>query len=224
MKDVLVFTPVLRLEPETIRAIFALEWDGPISYLFQRDNPVSCEDPREQAIKNHLHQYQRGREAFLAGPYQSILIIESDIIPPRDTIKRLSELDVDLAYGCYVFQGSPVVNVFERYYADRPDYLKRPRARNIGQSLTVRGLWEESLTRGVVECSGGGLGCILIKRHVLKAVDFRIDWPTSKAHCDSYFTIDCYQSDYTMKADTRVICGHKTKEGITKWPEVINVS
>lgn len=193
-----------------------MEWDGPITYLFQRDNPVRSDNEREQSVKNHFHQYQKGRQVFLDGPYQSMLIIESDIIPPIDTLTRLDALNVDLAYGCYVFQENPVVNVFERYYADLPGH---PRARNVGQSLSVRGKWEESLTAGIVACSGGGLGCVLIKRHVLEAVDFRIGWPESKAHCDSYFTIDVYESDYTMKADTRVICGHKSKEGVISWPE-----
>jgi hypothetical protein len=217
MCDVLVFTPVLRLEPETIKAIFGLEWGGALSVLFQRDNPVTCEDPREQAVRNHYHQYKRGRSAFLAGSYDAMLVIESDIVPPKDTLTRLFSLQADLAYGCYYFQKNDVVNVFERYQVSPG----QPPARNIGESLSVRGLWPGAVAQGVIECSGGGLGCVLIQRHVLEAISFRIGWPESKAHCDSYFTIDVYKAGYSMKADTGVLCGHKTEEGVIKTPEAV---
>lgn len=214
MRDILVFTPVYRLEPETVQSIFSLEWDGPLTLLLQRDNPIDLEkseDVRQDGVANHLHQYQRGRELFLRGPYEAMLVIESDIIPPRDTLKRLAALEVDVAYGVYLFRASPVVNVFERY--------KIPDARNIGESLTVRGLWEEAKQMGVVECSGAGFGCILIRRHVLEEVPFRVEKDGVRgAHCDSYWTRDVYQRGYSMKADTQVICGHKTPEGEILWP------
>ena len=223
MFDLLVFTPVLRLEPETVHSIFSLEWDGPISFLLQRDNPVRCDDPREQGVKNHLHQYRRGRKAFLDGNYEGMLVIESDIIPPKDTLTRLAALDVDLAYGCYTFQVSPVVNVALRYGSPPGNIgMVKPapyKARNVGESLSTRpGLWDAAIEQGVVDCSGAGLGCVLIKRRVLQEIDFRIGWPESKAHCDSYFTIDAYKADFTMKADTAVFCGHKTVDGNIKYP------
>lgn len=214
MRDVMVFTPVYRLEPETVESIFLLEWDGPLTLLLQRDNPIDLEkseDARQDGVWNHLHQYQRGRELFLAGPYEAMLVIESDIIPPRDTLKRLAALEADVAYGVYLYRASPVVNVYERY--------KTPDARNVGESLTVRGLWEEAKRMGVVECSGAGFGCILIRRRVLEEVPFRVENPGQRgAHCDTYWTQDVFRGGYSMKADTRVICGHKTPEGLIVWP------
>lgn len=210
IRDVLAFTPVYRLEPETVQALFALEWGGPLSFLLQRDNPGP------NGIVNHLHQYTRGREVFLLGPYDAMLIVESDIIPPPDALTRLAALDCDVAYGVYVFRSkvSPVVNVFERY----PDNNGRP-ARNAGESLTVRGLWRQAQRRGVVPCSGGGLGIILVKRHVLKAVPFALpDDGDPRTFCDTPWTQAVYQAGYTMRADTRVICGHKDTDGEVLWP------
>lgn len=211
MIDILVFIPVLRLEPETIKGIFQLEWGGSISILFQQDNPHK-NDGRQAGILNHLHQYQRGRQLFLSGPFDAMLVIESDIIPPPDTLQRLADLDCDVAYGCYRFQASPVVNVFEKYYAGT-----NKKARNIGESLTVRGLWQAAVDQGVIECSGAGLGCVLIRRHVLEKIPFRIE--PGGAHCDSYFTVDVYQAGYSMLADTAVICGHKTAAGEVVYPD-----
>ena len=213
IKDVMVFCPVYRLEPETVEAIFALEWDGPITYHFQRDNPIvdmEVGNERYRGVQNHLHQYQRGRDMFLRGDYDAMLVIESDIIPPPDTLTRLAEIDCDLAYGAYVFRQSPVVNIMERYQEG---------ALNVGESLTVRHKWEWAKAQGVVDCSGAGLGCVLIKRHVLEAVQFRTSsLPTARVHCDSWFTTDVYEKGYTMKADCNVLCGHKDEDGTIIWP------
>ncbi|MFW6069661.1 MAG: hypothetical protein ACOC9X_01335 [bacterium] len=213
--DVLVFCPIYRLEPETVEAIFALEWDGPISYLFQRDNPAPVVS-RSDGVANHLHQYRRGREVFLDGRYDAMLVIESDIIPPPYALRRLAVLDCDLAYGCYVFRrGDPVVNLTEDYGQGQ-----RQRACNVGESLTVRGLWPWALRQGVVEVSGSGLGCVLIRRHVLEAIEFRALNPALKPriHCDTWFTAAAYRAGYSMKADTSVLCGHKTPAGNVLWP------
>jgi hypothetical protein len=212
LKDVLVFTPVLRLEAETVEAIFALEWDGAISYLFQRDNPIGEQRDRlKRGVMNHLHQYQRGREAFLAGRYEAMLVIESDIIPPRDALKRLDALGADVAYGVYLFRASPVVNVYRRYYP-------WPRtSRNVGEPLSGA-LWEQAKRQGVVECSGGGFGCVLIQRKVLEAVPFRVEWPQNGAHCDTWWTNDVHAQGFRMMADVRVVCGHKDVDGSVAWP------
>lgn len=214
--DVLVFTPVLRLEPETVEAIFALRWEGAISYLFQRDNPF-CDRTRSAGVLNHLHQYQRGREVFLKGSYDAMLVVESDIIPPPEALERLAALDADVAYGAYVFRRTPVVNVFERY---APAADGTP-ARNVGESLQVnpRKL-RAALRAGVVECSGAGLGCVLIKRRVLEAIEFRTLSPAMnpQVHCDSWFTEDVYRAGYRMMADLHVVCGHKDEDGTILWP------
>jgi hypothetical protein len=196
--DVLVFVPVLRLQPETVMRIFELEHDGPMSIMLQRDNPTG------NGHDDHYHQYVRGRELFLNGRFDAMLVVENDILPPADALTRLQAVDADVAYGCYMFR-SGVVNVLERY--------KQP-ARNMGESLTVRGLWQAAKKQGVIECSGAGLGCTLIKRHVLEAVPFS---PPSPAHCDWKWTEDVYRAGYSMVADTMVLCGHQLEEGVL-WP------
>jgi hypothetical protein len=204
MRDVLIFTPVLRLEAETVRALMRLEWEGPLSLLLQQDNPSG------NRVQDHLHQYQRGREAFLNGSYEAMLVVESDIVPPPDALQRLAALDCDIAYGCTVFRAkgsTHVVNILERY----PGH-----ARNTGESLTVRGLWQEALRRGAIECSGSGLACVLIQRRVLEAIEFRSE---EGMYCDVAWTEDVYRAGFSMKADARVLCGHVDAEGAVLWPE-----
>ncbi len=203
MRDVLVFTPVHRLEPEMVLAVMNLEWEGSISLLLQRDNPTG--DGR----LDNLHQCQRAREYFLRGDYDAMLIIESDIIPPPDTLTRLAALDADCAYGVYRFRVSNVINVFERYPGN---------SRNTGESLSI---WPKKLERavqeGIIDCSGAGLGVVLIKRRVLEAIDFRIE---ETAHADTYFNRDVMHNGFTQRADMGLICGHKNETGEILWPSM----
>jgi hypothetical protein len=222
--DVLVFTPVLRIEPETVQAITSLEWDGPISFLLQRDNPfftrkgirdrveAQGEAEIDEAHANVLHQYQRGRETFLAGRYDAMLIIEHDIIPPADTLTKLAALEADLAYGVYMFRGKmPVVNVMNRYYP-------WPQAsRNVGESLSLHPeLWEKALSEGQTECSGAGLGCVLIQRKVLEEMPF--EPPEDRGYFDNEWLYKVHRAGYKMMADMSVICGHKSADGQVLWP------
>lgn len=215
IRDVLVFVPVYRLEPETVQAVFALEWGGPLSWLFQRDNPLTeadYDDERVRGVLNHVHQYKRGRETFLQGRYDAMLVIESDIIPPPDTLTRLAALDADVAYGAYMFRRSRQINLYHHYGEG---------ARNPGEPLTVMpGGWEQAKRQGVVRVSGAGLGCVLIKRRVLEAIDFRTLSPemSPRVHCDSWFTTDVYAAGFQQWADVRVACGHKDTDGTILWP------
>lgn len=204
MRDVLIFTPLLRLEAATVQALLSLEWEGALSLLLQRDNPLG------DRVSDHLHQYRRGRELFLSGPYEAMLVVESDVVPPANTLRELAALECDVAYGCTVFRNKghqSVVNILERYPGQ---------ARNIGESLSLRGLWQAALRQGVIECSGAGLACVLIRRHVLDAIDFRVQGGT---YCDNAWTRDVFEAGYSMKACTRVLCDHIDEDGTVLRPE-----
>lgn len=203
IKRVQVFTPIYRLEPETVKAVLALEWDEPITWIFQRDNPTL--DGR----LNILHQYQRARGRFLASSEDALLIIESDIIPPADALQKLAGLDADVAYGAYRFRTSSVVNIFEKYPGN---------PRNEGESLSIHPLKLAHARRaGKIPCTGGGLGCILIKRHVLQKIQFRLEGKQG-AHCDTWFNRDVLHNGFTQMADMSVVCGHKNEKGEVLWP------
>jgi hypothetical protein len=215
VRDILIFTPVLRLEPATVGALMALEWGGPLTLVLQRDNPATGDDARAVGIVNHLHQYQRGRDLFLGGGYDALLVVESDIIPPPDALRRLAALaeqGAEVSYGAYLFRGNgrPMVNVLERY-GGWP-----AQARNVGEPLNGRGLWRAAVRQGVIDCSGSGLGCTLIRRHVLEAVPFTA--PEGPGHFDTYWTNAVYQAGYRMMADLAVQCGHVDPDRGVLWP------
>ena len=218
IKDIMVFTPVYRLEPETVEAVLALEWDGAITWVFQRDNPqeiigdlARSGDARKAGILNHLHQYKRGRETFLQGRYDAMLIVESDMIPPRDALTRLAAVPADVIYGVYRFRASDVINIFELYPGT---------PRNIVESLSIHPhLLKRAVKLGVYPCSGAGFGCTLIRRRVLERLELRIDERNS-AHCDTYFSTDVLRAGFRQAAEMRVVCGHKNTNGEVLWPRL----
>lgn len=204
--DVLVFTPVLRLEPETVRSLFAQTFEGAISFLMQQDNPSG------NPYADHLHQYQRGRDVFMAGSYDAMLVIESDIILPENALQRLAAVDCDVAYGCYVYRDGQVVNLLERY-KPWPDQVGNP-----GESLSIRHLWHAAQAKGVIDCSGSGLGCVLIKRKVIEAVPF----DATMTHGGTQFfdfpwTCAVFEAGFRMMADCDVQCGHIDRDGTELW-------
>ena len=212
VEDILVFVPIWRLEPETIEAVHKLEWEGPLSLLLQNDNPhPEMRDKLKRKVLNHYHQYTRAREVFLARRYDAMMVIESDIIPPPDAIQKLAALDIDVAYGVYRFRLANVVNIFE-LYPGKP--------KNVGESISLRpGRLEAAVEAGITKCSGAGFGCTMIQRHVLEAIEFRIEWPRNGGFCDTPFTNDVHRHGFGQMADMSVICGHKDEQGRILWPE-----
>ena len=152
----------------------------------------------------------------MAGRYDAMMIIESDIIPPKDAMTKLARMDTDLAYGVYRFRLSNVVNIFEMYPG---------RPRNVGESLSIRpGKLAAAVGAGITKCSGAGFGCLMIKRHVLEQIEFRVEWPKNGGHCDSPFTRDAMRMGFEQMADMSVICGHKDEQGQILWPEYPQLS
>lgn len=202
---VLLFCPTYRLEPETLQAIMAQDVEGGIDFLFTRDNPY---DGSDDGKANILHNYKKGRAAFLAGGYEYLFVVESDIIPPRDALQSLMALNADVAYGLYLFRRHAP------YHCNVTRYAKSP-APDQPLSMFPKA-YTKAWKEGVIRCSGSGLGCVLIKRHVLEKIDFH--QRNNRVHCDTFFTEDVWQAGYDMKADMRVVCGHKHPDGTIWWP------
>lgn len=163
-----------------------------LDYFFTYDNPYPAAD---NGRANILHSYTKGRQHFLCGGYDDMLIIEHDIIPPPDALIKLQSLQCDVAYGLYCFRRDPThpVNVYRHTTGRYPD-----------QSLSFFKEAYAEAWGNRVPCSGGGLGCVLVQRHVLESVVFR----GGNAWVDSYFTEDVCVAGYSMKADMTVKCGH----------------
>ena len=200
---VLLVCPTLRLEERTVRAITHLQWTAPIDFYFTRDNPYSQDVQR--GYYNIWHNMTKARQTFLNGNYDAMLVIESDILPPPETLIKLACVDADVSGGLYVMRhGTPVPNAFVYVPAqDDPGtfYSREELAASWG---------------GVIRANGVCLGCALIRRHVLEQITFRMH-----AHCapDWTFMTDCNHAGFVTACDTSVQCGHIRPDGVALWPD-----
>lgn len=206
---VLVFTPMNPSWPHlygrTVESIYSLKWDEPLDYLSMRGD-IDVENQFERVT----WKYQQGRKAFLRGDYDAMLTVEADMVIPPDTLERLVATDADVAYGLYVLRrGMPRWCAFTE--------VKLGEGKSLSEDPDLaRQSWNK-----VIPVQGVGMGCTLIRRHVLEEIDFRRE-PYEEAPCnDWYFSIDCQEKGYIQKCDLGVICGHIAAKPSPRilWPD-----
>jgi len=184
---------------------YAMDWDGRTDY-FQ----MIGGDHDELPYDNILRKYSDARRAMLCGDYDALMTIESDMIVPRDALKRLVAMDTDVAYGLYVWRlGYPWWNAYTQLSAEK------------GMTLSVQPELAKKLWGQVIEVKGVGNGCTLIRRHVMEALEFK--WSLGEfGCCDWHLAMDCQELGFIQKCDLGLICGHIAENPIHRiiWPDV----
>lgn len=69
----------------------------------------------------------------------------------------------------------------------------------------------------VAETKGVGMGCTLIHRNVLEAIEFR-NAPNDEVADDWLFSLDCVEHGFKQMHDFGVVCGHIMPDGNVVWP------
>lgn len=221
MNTTLLFCPVYEMrpgvwiEPRTQQCIEAIAACGGVDVVYQDDNPHTHTDKTVRGIYNHLHQFQVARRRFLAGTWTWLLVIEHDMIVPAGILEMLQACDADIAYAPYMWRhGRPQLNLFHRW--DR-------QARNPGPPLDQRRREYRAALRmkpkdgyRIVDVSGAGFGCILVRRRVIEAIDYRLG--PQNVHCDTWWTRDVYRAGFSQRANLDAICGHICPDGAVLWP------
>lgn len=197
---VLCFTPQSRqydrVYDRAIESILALEWDGGIDWLFQ----AVGDQPGVHRYDNITAKYRRARGVLLEGDYDALLTVEDDVIVPPDALVKLAALEKPVAYGVICWRHEPyrwsAVTELEGYdhHVSLDEY-----------PALARDAWGE-----VIEIKGCGLFCTLIRREVLKAIDFRRDGPHC---CDWDFALDVAKVGFYQAAHLGVVCGHILEGG-----------
>lgn len=187
----LIFTPTYDdlLRPETVASVEVQDFDGEVDWIVSDDNPFPG-----AANENVCHQFQAGRHIALDGGYDAMLCVEHDMVLPPGCIQALWNTDAPVVYAIYMLRhGTEVVSLF------------RKEGKSIGMSLSLfpREL-KHARQRGVVEVSGAGFGCTLIRRSALEAVPFRM-WEHPP---DIPFASHCLQRGITQMGRLDVACGH----------------
>lgn len=137
------------------------------------------------------------REVFLAGDYDYLFTLESDLFPREFIIHELMANDKDICGAIYLIMNGE--GVF-----------------TIPCVTTGKFIWTGDLFReGFVEWTaldgelkrihgGCGLGCTLIKRKVIEELGFRYD----TSHADTYFHRDAHRLSFETWIDTGLMISH----------------
>lgn len=165
-------------------------------------------DEKENKVKNVLTQYQKARLRALSEDFDALLLIESDMIVPPDTLVKLADVEkADAVYGVYLFRhGKPVLNAYRYVDSINADMSLQNYPRDLEQA------WKQK----VIPVSGLGFGCLLIYRRVLEQIEFRA--PVDGAYPDGPFANDCQRMGFKQYARFDVICGHIQDNGYVLWP------
>jgi hypothetical protein len=202
---ILIATPVFQLYSQTVAATLLLEPpDGA-----QRDYVLVQDDDLQLSHYARITaKYNRVRGLALTGGYDALLVVEADMIPPPHALRALLATGADVAYGAYAFR-----------------HEHQGRLWNVAAQLgdDGSGAWlcadrdqARSLWGQVVHCAGVGLGCTLLRRHVLAALPFRDD---GRLHCDWWLARDAHHQGFAQAAHLGVACGHIQDRTRAIWPD-----
>lgn len=147
-------------------------------------------------VANHLidlcDKYNRARQAVLEGGYDAMLHVDADMVVPMDTLERLCAVDTDVAYGLYVARKNP---------GHWLCWLDKDRSVSLNERpQVIRRYWSQQR-----RSYGAGMGCTLIKRHVLERLQFRTNGIVA---ADWTFAQDCVNYGFSQAHDLGCVCGH----------------
>lgn len=197
MDRVLICVPTYEnIMPDTFKAIYDMEKPCPTDFEFVRGYDVAT-------ARNNCAQL------MLDGDYTHLMLVDNDVTPPKDALANLLGDDLDVVSGYYAHRNksndpSPLTNVCKRG--------------ELNYSMQYSGdELRAELAKGntVIRIHGGGMGCILIKRHVFERIAYPwYDWVNyrdpnhSMLSEDLFFCERCKQNQIRIYVDTRVGCGH----------------
>ncbi len=194
---VLIFTATYGNGPqqETIDSVNAQISTAEYQHEISWHNPFG-----EGDLRNVTAQMNRGRELVLDGGYDAMLAVEHDMLLPPDALQKLIDAEAPVVYGVYLFRhGAPILNTYEKYPG---------KSQNVGESLSLKPKKLMSAMKNtLVEVSGIGFGCTLIRRDVLEQIEFSHREGDMQG-TDVQFATACVRAGIRQLAHFGVLCGH----------------
>jgi hypothetical protein len=140
------------------------------------------------------------RAAFLAGSWDAMLIIDDDLVMPRNTYERLKAMDKPVAMALTVQRQDP--HHWSAHLESETDgYRSISRFPELAHAA-----WGQQIQ--VVGC---GHNPTLIKREVIDQIPFE---QRGQHGTDRYFAYDCVNKGIEMWCDCSLIVGHHNRRTI----------
>jgi len=191
---------------EELQWVLCVESDYPLidklrELTFPCQTKILVKKPESPIFYRRITQARETlRKYFLQNDYTHFFALESDIIIPSDSLKRMIEFDQPVVTGVYALPpGSNRTQLFTRIGWD-------------GKHWTgVSYYYFHTLPQEPFEAEGGiTLSFTLLKREVLEKIEFRIPSGLEYIACDDvFFSIDMKKLGYKMWVLPDLIAGHE---------------
>ena len=205
MKILIAVPTFENIYPDTFKSIYDLETSGhDVSFEYVRG--YDCATAR-----NRIAQMALDKKT------DYVLMVDNDVVLPKDALINLLETPVDVCLGYYAHRDSDNRYrgrscVCKLYDENGNKHFNYP----LESEYTADELKElKDSGQFRVQIHGGGMGCAFIKTDVFNRIKYPwYDWVNyANEHRgvlseDLYFCEECRKRSIPIYADTRVNCGH----------------
>ena len=214
---ILIAVPTFEsIYPDTFKSIYELDKGG--------------HDVHFDFVRGYDCATARNNIALLAlnGGYDYVLMVDNDVVLPKDALVNLLEDPVPVCLGYYAHRDKDNIYrgrtcVCKLYQPDGSEYFNYP----LDSEYTAAEL-HELAEKGEkkIRIHGGGMGCALIKTAVFLAIGYPwYDWVNyadenkGMLSEDLFFCEKLKVDDIPVMTDVRVGCGHILRR--VQWPEEV---
>lgn len=197
MKGILIAIPTFEnIDPLTFKSIYGLKRPDDCYVQFDFIRGYDCAKARNKIAQ----------EAVDHG-FDYVLMVDSDIVLPDDTLIRMMDHPTEICLGCYPRKRS-TDGTMELFRLGQKDFIETFKAGDL-----------EGMTERVV-VKGGGFGCAFIDVKIFKDLPFpwfkyiQYDNGATLSE-DNYFCSEASKRGYIINADPNIRCGHIFKD--THW-------
>lgn len=194
-EKILVAVPTFEtISPETFKSIYELETEHTL--IFDYVKGYDCAKARNEIANKAINEN-----------CSYILMVDSDIVIPKNTIDCLLEQRVNLSVGVYPRKNTTCGDT-ELFKPTETDFTDRFTYSEIND------ICNKGFKR--LQVKGTGLGCALIKTDILSQMSFPyfkfVTYDDGGVLSeDLYFCWQVNQLGIPIEADLRVRCGHMTR-------------
>ena len=155
-----------------------------------------------------------------------VLMVDNDVVLPKDALKLLLEDAKDVNLGFYAHRGNDNLYhgrtcICKLYDKDGNEYYHYPLESEY-TAAEMHSMAEAGEKK--IEVHGGGMGCALIRTDVFRRTTYPwYDWKNygdankGMLSEDLYFCVLCRIAHIPIHADVRVGCGHMLRH--VQWPD-----
>ncbi|HLC63419.1 MAG TPA: glycosyltransferase [Candidatus Nanoarchaeia archaeon] len=164
------------------------------------------------------------REYAINQGYDYLLSLEQDVIPPRDVIEKLLEVNQKISSALYFNLNNQyefpnlvpgTIELPLAYKLFSKDEQKKPFKDQLLRKLTK----EEVLTKKKILVRMTGLGCMLIHKDVLNKIPFDY-YREFLSSDDRHFCDKAAENNIPIVVDTSIICTHLTAKRPFDWSNI----